>query len=66
VIATIDRAMTLKPKKRFENAKEMAAQLGIDLDSEAAFSARERRQFLLGTAMKSLFYKEFQKSARRR
>ena len=66
VSTTITQAMALKPKKRFKNAKEMALQLGIDLDSEAAFSARERRQFLLGTAMKSLFYKEYQKSARQR
>ena len=66
ILSTIETAMHLKPKKRFKNAQEMALNLGIDLSIPVNKETQNRRRFLLGSAVKSLFPREYEQTAQRR
>ncbi len=66
LLATIETAMQLKPKKRFSSAQAMAQALGIDLAIPVNEETQKRRRFLLGSAIKSLFSKEYEQTAQRR
>ena len=66
LLDTIEKAMQLKPKHRFKNAMEMALSLGIDLHVKNDPEAQKRRRFLLGSAIQSLFTKEYAATAHRR